>query len=173
MKKTIIFDGVLDIGNEQFLELFEVFDALEETKYQITFLFSSIGGTTTGEYWFVHYFNSLRNLNNITIIPGHFVGSAGLIFFLKAKCKKKYVIPTIGMAHLLNFDVSSRDNKDVYSYDYLQNKQVEADNKKELVWYEKIGITKQELEKIKRGRNFNFDLKRLKQLERNARKLDK
>lgn len=92
--------------------------------------------------------------------------STGFDIFFKSNCKRLLLSGVLGMAHMVALEMKDFSINESSSVSEASNykKWLEQDKKSRLVDYEKIGLNKKELSKIKSGGDCYFQFNRLLEL---------
>lgn len=155
--------GIID--QEAFSKITRAYNELELSEPLIIYL-NSQGGDPDIADAIVDVINSSDGPNPTILIAYGKIFSAAFDLFYKAQCTKRLLDGTIGMAHLSEIEMDSfivTDTKDTISASTLRKWWAE-DKKKRLSFYEKMGIEKKDLMKIKKGEDVYFQHERLLEL---------
>jgi ATP-dependent protease ClpP protease subunit len=154
-----------EINEDLFTKLIDFYNSLGEEKAEI--YLNSIGGARDYVEPMVDVINENKE-HTVVIGFGQLMSSAFDIFFL-INSRKIILDGTIGMTHLssicLSQDVKLVKDFKIETAEYL--KDLEYDNAVKFKLYKSIGLTKTELNRIKKGEDVYFQYDRLSDLLKN------
>lgn len=105
-----------------------------------------------------------RNPDEFKIFAVEEIGSSAFILFLHVKCKRKLGMLTRGMYHLTSREIRLNSNgKGTYHHDEFQLKTPKLAYQRDLKIATKLGLTKDEMKRFKKGEEIYFDVNRIKQ----------
>ena len=159
MKTTIVFAN--EISYETVAELIKQLE--EHSDKQINLYFSSAGGGVGAGEVLTDYFN-YRGLD-LTLISNWSMNSVAFEVFFKSISINKRIMPnTHSVIHFARRDMSSIDLKDKKTYEYFLFEDVKKGNSEYLKFLAKIGISKNDIETVRKGKDVILDYDRLKEL---------
>lgn len=159
----MIIDITGAITQEAFGRIVDSYNELQQEDFIDIYLNSTGGETDFGDA-ILDIINKNSGVTTLTAY-GKICSSAFDIFY-KAKCSKRLLDGTIGMAHLSRIEMEnltvtdSRERGEVTFY----RKWWAGDKKKRLQFYEELGMETKELSRIKKGENVYFQYNRLLEL---------
>lgn len=163
MEKVITIDITEAISPEAFGKVIKAYNDLKLEETIDIYLNTSGGDPESGDA-IVDVINNNANVTNL-IAYGK-ICSAGFDLYFKARCPKRLLDGTIGMAHLARVEMENftvNDSKEKVQAGFYKNWWNE-DKKKRLKFYEDLGMEKKELLKIKKGGDVYFSNNRLLEL---------
>lgn len=163
MEKVITIDITEAISPEAFGKILKAYNDLKGEETIDIYLNTSGGDAESGDAM-VDIINNNAKVTNL-IAYGK-ICSAGFDLYFKARCPKRLLDGTIGMAHLARVEMENftvTNSKEQIEAGFYKSWWME-DKKKRLKFYEELGMEKKELLKIKKGGDVYFPYNRLLEL---------
>jgi len=170
--KSILFDNSFELEPIS-LFLSELNDiTLDEDDEPLYVYFTSSGGRADYLAMLLHYFENYHYKDNIILVPLDCLNSCAFEFFIKANVQKEFIYETSCLLHSLDLALSYRELTDNSSSSFVNKKVMDKMVKDREKFYINIGLTKKELKVIKEGHDLTINIKRLKELTKNAEKIN-
>jgi len=161
--KTIYFDK--EISSKTIKALMKELNELKVINNEKIYLyFTSAGGYVDASEVFIDFINNLYPYkDNLIMVAGGFLMSAGLTIFLNTKTKKRFMdYDTLIIFHIATSEIDFRDNQKEESINSVNLKSLEDMKKKYLEWSKNCGLNTKEFKKLKDGEDLIFRASRLK-----------
>lgn len=163
---VIVFDNKFNTKHIYNL-ICQVEEAVKESN-DIDIYFSSDGGIVKNAYMLLDYFSKFTKKNtsnpNINIIIDGEISSSAFVFFISCCCSRAVLDNAVAKVHLCTQELSTRDMLDPNSVKSNYHKDTQRMNKEWLSFWSKIGFTKQELNRLKKGEFIFVGDKRLREM---------
>jgi ATP-dependent protease ClpP protease subunit len=130
---------------------------------KILIYFSSQGGSLAHADLLLNYFNALSD--NIILRAFHQISSAAFKVFFEFEGQKDIMDNTFAIIHKGSKSLIARDLDNKESFDFfMTNKVIPNMNCQTMNLFNKVGLTKKELDMVKHGKDIFLDTKRLRKM---------
>jgi len=165
MKTFIFYDEIIHATVNELIEKIEL---VEDSNEHIQILFSSMGGGYNTMNMLIHYIKNSEKY--IQLVGSGEISSAGFILFFSCGNNNKILDGSYSVIHLGTRSVETRDLMNNKTFDNFASKMLLADNKSIIEWYSSLGVTYQELNRLKKGEDIYFDTNRLNEILKGVQK---
>ena len=155
---------IINLSGDVDYEMFEkLIKAIEQGKELDIYFTASTGGQTDAAEAIIDLVN--KNLERIHIIFYGEVFSAGMMIFLKTKCKKSILPDTTGMYHYSWQQVAiSEGGKPSDSYDIFTMKEMKKSKLRTLEYLKTTKLTEKEIKQVKSSKDLYISYERMLEL---------
>lgn len=158
-----------EITNEAFIVILSGYNNLNEGEV-LTIYLNSPGGNVDAMNVVIDFING--HAEEIELIGNWELCSAAFDIYMKAKCNKRLLPNTIGMAHYSSASVTVNENGELTdSYSEVKFDQLRSEKDRSLSFFRKLGLTASELKTIKAGKEQFFTYERMLELSNKSLKL--
>lgn len=128
---------------------------------QFQIYFSSSGGDVAAGNILIDFLNA--HPDNI-LVANEEISSTAFLIFCKAQCRRKIIPGTFAVVHITECEINTRELADDNSYANFLLNEIKRQNNNEIDFFRKLGLTKNELNRLKRGKDVYLDYTRLKKM---------
>ena len=138
-------------------------DFINENQDELTIFLNSGGGNSNIKQVLLDILN--ENKERIMLKASYFIGSNAFRLFFEFEGKKKIMDATYGMFHLTIMEVATLENNETVESDKMTKENMLNFYFETIKFCERIGMTEEEIQKIKEGKDVYFNNKRLREFK--------
>lgn len=155
------------VSDEMFNKIISAYNSLKDEE-KLEIYLNTEGGDMEAAEVIIDFVNQHRD--RTILIANGTIFSAGFYIFFRSNCERRIVTGTTGMCHLIRVSIEyGEHDKPYYKIDKVNKDWLLAQRQWTDRLCKKLGVTKEEIKKIDKGKEVYFNYKRLNELLENAR----
>ncbi len=166
--RTLLFCNEINQKTiSDFIDLME--EKIEKGEQHFVIYFESIGGEAIYGELLINYINEVdsRNKYSVKVYAIWDITSSAFNIFFKLNCERDIIFGTFGIIHYATRDVDAVRIKNKNSSDSFFLENLEEIQKNDLIFYKTLGISEDELSRLKKGEDVYLNYNRLRELLNN------